>query len=215
MTAPTAQEYFQYVPMEKSNVEHGEVIYVLRLDQGKFYVGKTRFLEARLEQHSRGAACHWTTLYAFLDVVEQRPVTAMFQEDAVVKEYMVKRGIDNVRGGSYSQEVLSKQQKGTLLQEMRAEADACFSCGKNGHFASACPSRNCTPRKTETCNRCGRKGHSSEQCFASSDVDGRHICDSDDDEADERAEELCWRCGRLGHWAVRCYAKRHISGRIL
>jgi predicted GIY-YIG superfamily endonuclease len=211
--------------MEQSPERHSDVIYVLRLEHGKFYVGRTSCIEARLGQHSRGEACYWTSLHAYLDVVEKRPVTAMFQEDAVVKEYMVKYGIDNVRGGSYSQEILSKQQKETLQQEFRTQKDACFRCGKTGHYASGCSakyslySRRQTERGTGivVCNRCGREGHSSTQCFASFHADGGPIHDYDDchgDAPDENVftDDVCWRCGRPGHWAADCFAKRHISG---
>ena len=37
-------------------------IYILKLQQGKYYVGKTDNLEKRKQQHINGTACSWTKL---------------------------------------------------------------------------------------------------------------------------------------------------------
>jgi predicted GIY-YIG superfamily endonuclease len=75
-------------------------IYVLQLEGGKYYVGKTQNLDRRYAEHQAGE-CMWTKLY--------KPVCVMstvlgdaFDEDKITKQLMAKHGIDNVRGGSYA-----------------------------------------------------------------------------------------------------------------
>ena len=46
------------------------------------------------------------------------PVTSIFHVDALVKEYMVRYGIDNVRGGSYVDPILPDNIMETLTQEL-------------------------------------------------------------------------------------------------
>jgi hypothetical protein len=51
---------------------------------------------------------------------------------------MLEHGIDNVRGGSYSNVNLTEQQRDSLTKELRTAQNACFKCGRKGHFAKDC-----------------------------------------------------------------------------
>ena len=112
-------------------------IYVLRLKGDKYYVGKTSQPEKRIQDHHAGNGSHWTSLYPMIEVVEQFEGDA-FDEDKYVKKYMAEYGIDNVRGGSYSRQHLSAEDEAALKKELIGASDACFRCGRNNHFASAC-----------------------------------------------------------------------------
>ncbi|MBA3756889.1 MAG: GIY-YIG nuclease family protein [Nitrosomonas sp.] len=112
-------------------------IYVLRLQDDKYYVGKTSKLEKRLQDHREGNGSHWTSLYPFVEVVESFEGDA-FDEDKYVKKYMAEHGIDNVRGGSYVRQHLSPEDEAALKKELIGASDSCFRCGRNTHFASQC-----------------------------------------------------------------------------
>tara|TARA_B100001175_G_C19280146_1_gene528392 strand:- start:31 stop:777 length:747 start_codon:yes stop_codon:yes gene_type:complete len=51
---------------------------------------------------------------------------------------MNSKGIDNVRGGSFSQIELSDEQIELINKMLRGANDECFNCGKSGHFSKEC-----------------------------------------------------------------------------
>lgn len=159
-------------------------IYILRLQGGNYYVGKTTDFTARLQAHMDRRACTWTTKHPVVSVEQVLPDTDPFEEDKQVKIYMAKHGIQKVRGGAYVTEVLSLEQLAALRREIWGAKDLCTTCGRKGHYAKA--------------------------CFASSTVDGDplgYVCDDSSDD-----EDACFRCGRSGHWSRDCYAQTDIHG---
>jgi hypothetical protein len=61
-----------------------------------------------------------------------------FDEDKYVKEYMAKYGIENVRGGTYSNIVLDDNSILVLEKEIRHSKNLCTNCGRNTHFIKDC-----------------------------------------------------------------------------
>lgn len=87
------------------DTENFEATYVLELENGKFYVGKSRYLKERLCQHFSGNGSIWTKLYKPLAVIDVFPRNC---EEEATLHYMSKYGIDNVRGFSWCHATLSK-----------------------------------------------------------------------------------------------------------
>ena len=57
----------------------------------------------------------------------------------VVKQMMWIYGIDNVRGGSYSEtDPFTPEQRQFLVRELRGAADVCFKCGEASHWVKKC-----------------------------------------------------------------------------
>ena len=66
------------------------------------------------------------------------------------------------------------------------------------------------------CQRCGRATHSINQCFAKTGVDGRVLCDSEDEESSKELQfQGCQRCGRTSHVVSQCFANTGVDGRVL
>lgn len=143
-------------------------IYVLQLRGGKYYVGVSNNIELRFMEHLSGfGGAKWTELHEPLRVVETRPIRSPFCEDNVVKEYMNRYGVDNVRGGSYSNPILDTPSKTALNRELASVRGGCFRCGKPDHWVADCRRRQCF--------RCGRTSHYTQDCFATTHADGRRL----------------------------------------
>jgi len=146
---------------------NAEELYVLRLQQGKYYVGKTNNLKRRLQEHQeRGLGCaEWTKIYPMLDTVPRKsrlsyqngfaesdaappPTSTQMTGDANAMErtetlFQIKlHGIDNVRGAKWSSVVLTEEQKREVQEALRELEDRCFGCGATGHLKRDCPIRN-------------------------------------------------------------------------
>lgn len=84
-------------------------LYVLALENDRFYAGLTSNLGRRIRQHFSGAGAEWTKRHRPLRVMHsintgtQNGQQAEAMEDEVVVALMVEYGIDNVRGGHFSQ----------------------------------------------------------------------------------------------------------------
>lgn len=114
-------------------------LYVLSLREGKYYVGVTSNLPARLRDHFNGEGAVWTTKYLPVAVVYLGPVTGPMSEDALTESYMLEYGIENVRGGSYSSIELTPAEREVLRKKFCTATGTCFRCDKLGHFARDCP----------------------------------------------------------------------------
>lgn len=77
-------------------------IYILSLENGKYYIGKTRDISSRLNSHFEGNGSTWTKKFKPTMEFTVFDNCDDFDEDKYVKIYMSKYGIENVRGGSYS-----------------------------------------------------------------------------------------------------------------
>jgi predicted GIY-YIG superfamily endonuclease len=115
-----------------------EQIYILRLRAGKYYIGKTRNIEKRYEVHLNGEGSAWTKKYSPLSLVKTIKSTSQFDEDKYVKEYMAKYGIENVRGGTYSNVVLDANCIAVLEKEIRHSKNLCTRCGRDTHYIKDC-----------------------------------------------------------------------------
>lgn len=118
-------------------------IYALRLEAGKYYIGETDNFVKRLKEHQdqAGKGCIWTATYRVVDVEQVVTKKDIHDENNLTKNYMIKYGIDNVRGGSYVSLVLSQGENLVLQKELYGVQGLCFKCGKGDHYAWACPDK--------------------------------------------------------------------------
>ena len=194
-------------------------IYILKLSDNKWYVGKSVDPIKRYKDHVNGCGSAWTTLHKPVYIEEIVESMSPFDEDKITKEYMSRYGIDNVRGGSYVQTELSETQEDALKIEIWAANDLCTRCGRPGHFAKNCHAKTDITGNTieyeespdewgcEYCDRtfttafgCGVHEKSCKQKNSRQTVQK------------SKSSGTCYRCGHTGHYSPDCYASRHKNG---
>jgi hypothetical protein len=220
-------------------------IYILQLQQGKYYVGKTTNPTFRLDQHFTSSGSAWTKKYKPMSLLELIPNCDDYDEDKHTIKCMDKYGINNVRGGSFCEIKLSDNNILTLNQMITGVNDKCYICGKDDHFASNCNAVSAKKEQTPIINlneQCDCptsyfKSHRRGKCALNKII--AYFDDEDDiidkllmhlpeektqvndevkDTNKDTDKELiggCFRCGRQGHYISSCYASKHIKGHYL
>ncbi len=143
------------------------VIYLLELNQGKYYLGYTN---SQKLDWARFKLTNWTQKYHVQRVVKYIHTRKRFL-NFYVRSYMLYYGMDNVRGGKYQRIKLKRRTKKWILKHTHkpivpkiSVAKICEVCGANDFGNHTCP----TPSKKflylNTCLKCGLTGHSENKC---------------------------------------------------
>ena len=61
-------------------------IYIIQLEQGKYYIGKTNNPQFRLESHFNSNGSEWTKIYKPLKVIEVKPNCDDYDEDKITRQ---------------------------------------------------------------------------------------------------------------------------------
>ena len=183
-------------------------IYILQLEKGKFYVGKTINPSFRLDSHFNSNGSAWTKIYKPIKMIELIPNCDDYDEDKYTRMFMDKYGIDNVRGGSFVSVELEQSTINHLKQMKNGTNDKCFNCGKSGHFA-----KDCKEEIIWCCEYCDKEFIDEKKCEYHEK--NCKYNNEDSESEDECDDVICFRCGREGHYANSCYASKHIRGYYL
>lgn len=151
------------------------LVYVLELQQGKFYVGKTNDLQKRYREHQCGyRSSSWTRKYKPIRIHKIYENCDGFDEDKITVMYMMEHGISNVRGGPYVTVNLPSEIVEHITLRIRMATNLCLKCGSRDHFCTNCKKEGETtypvfPDSIDEfgppiCNNCGANTHFTEDC---------------------------------------------------
>ena len=207
-------------------------IYALRLENGKFYVGKTlKAMDARFAEHVSGSGAAWTKLHA-PHAVEEQAKGDKYAEDALFAKYASKYGIQNVRGGAHCQIELSPDVIAVFSKHSQSVNDLCFKCNQPGHFAKQCSAvkintnastQNVVRRSYSGAKNCNVKQtriqNGDNVALAKALISAANALTSRSVPVKNKTVERhffpkgsCFKCGRTGHLSTACYAKKDING---
>ena len=144
----------------KGGDELRRVLYILELESGNYYVGRTKNLAKRIQDHLTGeptASC-WTKMHHVVSLCKVRECHDNSEEDALVFAMMERvrlhslkenqcpslaedKCIDCVRGGNYSQPERDDYERDSIKKNLRGNGDRCFKCGERKHFKKDCPQK--------------------------------------------------------------------------
>lgn len=200
-------------------------IYVLKLENNKYYVGKTSNPSFRMESHFNENGSAWTRKYKPIKLEALIPDCDDYDEDKYTKIYMDKYGIDNVRGGSFVSIKLDKNIIDCLKLMNSGTNNKCFTCGKEGHFAKECNVSKENDISQEyyhsidiniicKCVVSHFLEHRRSKCLLLNNINKFKKIFVNDLSSTTYIDKNnnCIRCGRKGHNISSCYARKHIKG---
>ncbi len=208
----------KYLPelKKKDETERENIIYVLECKDGKYYVGKTGDLDRRLQTHISGSGSFWTKRYPYQKLVEVVRNADKFDEDKYVLKYMDLYGIDNVRGGSYSQMILNPDLIASINRHLITANNLCYICGNGGHLTRECSLNRKSPLFLNNVENRKRI------------LDASELVEDEDQDPPIKMQKInndihfakksgtvyvkCDRCGRTGHLLEQCFSKKHFDG---
>ena len=173
-------------------------IYILKLQHGKYYVGKTDNLERRKQEHINGTACSWTKKHPLISVEQIIPNASDFDEDKYTKEYMHKFGIDNVRGAAYVKDELDEGEIQQIQKEIWGAKNLCNKCGRDGHFVKSCRAKTDVNGNSLVYYVCE---------YCEEDFDTEESCEKHERYCKSKKIikiKTCFECGESGHYTNEC-----------
>jgi hypothetical protein len=152
-------------------------IYVIKLEEEKWYVGKSTNPNIRTDKHFQGGGSYWTKKYKPIKIQEIIPNQTKYDEDKWTRIYMDRYGIENVRGGTWCQVVLDNETINHIKKSLHASNDRCYHCGESGHFAKECS------KEIWCCDFCGKEyetenetqTHENMECLYNSFPNGKFV----------------------------------------
>lgn len=220
-------------------------IYIIKLENEKYYVGKTLYPDFRIKDHFNSNGSTWTRKYKPIELIKIIENCDDYDEDKWTIKYMEEFGINNVRGGGFNQIKLSLENINTINQMFKTYNNQCYICGSNTHFANDCRKKNNNENQHELDGKCDCissyfSPHRKSKCALKKTIKFVvEFFDNEDDDIDKLKEIntqnnneknintqnndktnvnfvfTCYRCGRKGHYKNECYAKTHINGYLL
>ena len=127
-------------------------IYILELTNGKYYVGKTNNPGFSIDSDFNLNDSAWTRKYRPIRLCDLIHDCENYDDDKYTRIYMDEHGIENVRGGSFCEEILDEAIVKMLVKTC-VWNQKCITCGQMEEFRHGCEEcKNC--EKLDDINKC-------------------------------------------------------------
>lgn len=161
---------FQFKELVRTRIERCTV-YILELENGKYYVGSTTNRKRRLQEHIKRKGSKWTKEHRPVRVLrEYRRIPSRYvlgMESRVTAECMLKFGVDNVRGSMFCGTREFHMGDAPALTKFIGHYNDLNYRKVSARLQSTLPP---APRRVGIvyndgkCYRCGKKGHIAANC---------------------------------------------------
>lgn len=117
-------------------------IYVLELEGGRVYVGKSHNVSRRVKQHMRGRGAAFTKYNPPTGRLLPRLGSLSGEGDGPERDETLRQmaalGVDRVRGWKHTGKTIDFRSCMEIESDMRELFDLCRRCGSPEHFAKEC-----------------------------------------------------------------------------
>ena len=170
-------------------------VYVLKLENGKYFIGYCKTLKNIREQlESKGLS--WIKENPYVKILKVYNNCDKFDVDKYTKKYMDVYGIENVRGGSYYESELSSEIQFQINEELRINDKDVYKeleLKEDEEDDGIEDSFDKIEKEFEIinkCSRCGSNDHYSYQCYV--------------EFVDDNVIKRCKKCKEYGHMKPEC-----------
>ena len=114
-------------------------LYILELEDNKYYVGTTdKDVQEEFIEQVSGSGADWTREYPPKKIIESYELKDDSEIDKKTLFYMASFGISNVRGGSFCDIDIDAKEETFIRKMIATNYSKCFKCNSAGHFAAEC-----------------------------------------------------------------------------
>lgn len=113
-------------------------VFILLLKKNKYFVSMCHDPNKDINKYFEGYGPKWIIKYKPIKIVEIIHPCDIFDIDKHTKRYMAKYGISNVRGGTYTDLYLTKNDRYQIDKEIFSALGMCMHCGSEYHRSIEC-----------------------------------------------------------------------------
>jgi ribosomal protein L37E len=212
-------------------MRHG--VYVLALQHGGLYVGRSNDIDKRIQQHCEGSGSAWcrhqggvVREVATVHVGSSSDLASWEMNETVAQ--MLMHGFENVRGWEFTNcAALTSKECDTIKTIVMGQGNMCRRCGGEGHFATHCHEpihlwlqdieklqalSQTVPAPVQNVIAQAAMAYQSRQPAVGSSAGDTATAETLRESRSVRQRVVCTRCGRDSHMASSCFAHKHFTG---